>query len=161
VGAGEKGQPDPVHVLLQGSGDNHLRRLVKTGIDDFEPGVPEGPGDDLGAAIVSVQSHLADQEPDLSLPAHRHSCTRPSRYAPKTVFNVSQISPTEAYARTASRMAGIRFSFVRAVCSSLFRTLACRSFSLRWRTVSRRATSPGSTSAPILRVGAFMLSPSE
>ena len=74
---GQERQPDAVHVLLQGRRHNHLRRLVQSCVDDFEPGIAQGPCDDLGAAIVAVQADFSDQEPDLP-PALHHKCTRPS-----------------------------------------------------------------------------------
>ena len=60
VGTGEQRQPDGVGVLLDDGLDHLVGRLVEAGVDDLEPGVPEGPGDDLGAAVVPVQAGLGD-----------------------------------------------------------------------------------------------------
>src|SRR6267142_4551499 len=60
VGAGEDREADDVDVFLDGGGGDHFRGLAKAGVDDFHAGVAEGPGDDLGAAIVAVQARLGD-----------------------------------------------------------------------------------------------------
>ena len=39
-------------------------RLVQAGVDDLHAGVPQGAGDDLGAAVVPVQAGLGDDDPD-------------------------------------------------------------------------------------------------
>src|SRR5580704_17821424 len=39
VRAGEDGEADDLHVLLQGGVNNHLRRLAQAGIDDFHAGI--------------------------------------------------------------------------------------------------------------------------
>jgi hypothetical protein len=66
VGAGEDRDADRVRVLLDRRLDDLLRRLVETGVDDLHPGVPEGSGDDLGAAVVPVQAGLRDHHTDLA-----------------------------------------------------------------------------------------------
>ena len=55
-------RPYRVHVLLDGSRRDHLRGLVQAGVDDLEPRVAQGAGDDLGAAIVAVEAGLRDQD---------------------------------------------------------------------------------------------------
>ena len=40
--------------------DDLVGRLVEAGVDDLEPGVTEGPGDDLGSSVVPVQTGLGD-----------------------------------------------------------------------------------------------------
>ncbi len=62
MGAGEERQPDGVGVLLDHRLGHLLRRLVEAGVDDLEAGVPQGPGDDLGAAVVPVEPGLGDDD---------------------------------------------------------------------------------------------------
>ena len=60
VGPGQEGQPDGVGVLLDDGLDHLVGGLVQPGVDDLEPGVAEGPGDHLGAAVVPVQAGFGD-----------------------------------------------------------------------------------------------------
>ena len=39
-----------------------LGRLVQAGVDDLEAGVAQGPGDDLGAPVVAVETGLGDDD---------------------------------------------------------------------------------------------------
>ena len=64
--SGEDRKPDYLHIFLQGGVDDHFRGLSQTSINDFHARVAEGPRDDLGAAVVTV-------EPGLS---HKHSYGR-------------------------------------------------------------------------------------
>jgi len=57
---------DRVRVLLDRGLDDLLRRLVETRVDDLHAGVPQGPRDDLRAAVVTVQSGLGDHHPNTS-----------------------------------------------------------------------------------------------
>src|ERR1700676_5438173 len=61
VGAGEDREADDVDVFLDGGGGDHLRCLAQAGVDHFHAGVAQGAGDDLGAAVVAVQSGLGNQ----------------------------------------------------------------------------------------------------
>ena len=65
VRAGEDGDTDCVGVLLHGRLDDLLRRLVQAGVDHFHARVAERARDDLGAAIVSVETGLCDDDSDL------------------------------------------------------------------------------------------------
>ncbi len=47
-----------------GGGRDHLRRLVQAGVDDLHPGVAQRGGDDLGAAVVAVETGLGDENSD-------------------------------------------------------------------------------------------------
>jgi len=60
VRAGQDRHAHSVGVLLDGSLDDLLRRLVKTRVDDLHPGITQGSSDDLRAAIVAVQTGLCD-----------------------------------------------------------------------------------------------------
>ena len=63
MGAREKGQPDGVGILLH-HGLHHLfGRLVEARVDDLEAGVAQGPGDDLGPPVVSVETRLGHDDP--------------------------------------------------------------------------------------------------
>ena len=63
VRAGEDREPDAVHVLGDGGGDDLLRRQPDALVDDLEAGVACPDGDLLGAVGVPVQAGLADQQP--------------------------------------------------------------------------------------------------
>src|SRR5947209_488156 len=56
-------QADRVGVFLDGRFGDLFGRLVKSGVDDLIAGVSEGPGHDLRAAVVPVQSGLGDDDP--------------------------------------------------------------------------------------------------
>ena len=58
VGPRQQGQADGVGVLLDDRLDHLVGRLVEAGVDDLEPGVPQGPGDDLGTSVVAVEPGL-------------------------------------------------------------------------------------------------------
>jgi hypothetical protein len=60
VGAGQNRQPHDVRVLLQRGAGNHLRGLTQAGVNHFHAGIAQRAGDDLGAAIVPVESRLGD-----------------------------------------------------------------------------------------------------
>src|SRR5262249_23647536 len=64
VSSRKYGEPDDVHVLLDGGRGDLLRRLAQPGIDDLHPCVPQGSSDHLGASVVSVQTWLRDQDAD-------------------------------------------------------------------------------------------------
>ena len=69
VGTREHREPDGVGVLLEGGLGDLLGGLVQAGVDHLEPGVPQGPGDDLGPPVVAVQPGLGDHHP--IAPPHR------------------------------------------------------------------------------------------
>ena len=59
---------------------DHLGRLVQARVDHLEAGVAQRAGDDLGAAVVTVEAGLGDE--DAERPgAHSHAG---SRYSPNT-----------------------------------------------------------------------------
>ena len=58
VGPGEQRQADGVGILLHHGLDHLFRRLMESGVDDLEPGIPQGPGDHLRPAVVAVQSRF-------------------------------------------------------------------------------------------------------
>ena len=64
---GEDRQPDGVGVLLDHGLHDLLRRLVQTRVDDLHPGVAQRAGDDLRAAVVTVEAGLGDDDADLAL----------------------------------------------------------------------------------------------
>src|SRR4030095_6675521 len=64
MGAGQNRQADGIRVLLQRRRDNLLGSLPETRIDHFHPGVPQGPGDDLGTAVVAVKSRFGNDYAD-------------------------------------------------------------------------------------------------
>ena len=61
MGAGQDREPDAVHVLLDRGRDDLLRSLVQTGVNHFETGIAKGAGDDLGAAVMAVQTRFSHQ----------------------------------------------------------------------------------------------------
>ena len=63
VRAREQGEPDGVGVLLDDGLNHLLGRLVEAGVDDLEPAVAQGPGDDLGPPVVPVEAGLGHDHP--------------------------------------------------------------------------------------------------
>src|SRR5438876_530909 len=61
----EARQADRVDVLLDRGLDDVLRRLPQAGVDDLHAGVAQRAGDDLGPAVVAVESRFRDQDADL------------------------------------------------------------------------------------------------
>src|SRR5205823_12205651 len=57
----EDAQSDRIDVFLQRRLGDHLGRLANARVDDFEAGVAQRAGDDLGAAVVAIQARLGDQ----------------------------------------------------------------------------------------------------
>ena len=55
-------ETEDVGVLLDDGLDDLLRCLVKSGVDDFETGVPQRPRDDLRAPIVSIETGFGDYD---------------------------------------------------------------------------------------------------
>ena len=58
VGTGEDRHTHGVGVLGQGRLDDLLGGLVQAGVDHLDPGIPQGPGDDLGASVMAVEAGL-------------------------------------------------------------------------------------------------------
>ncbi len=61
VRSGEGRQAHGVDILLKSRFRDLGRGLMKTGVDHLEPGIAEGPGDHLGATIVSVKTWFCDE----------------------------------------------------------------------------------------------------
>jgi len=66
VRAGEDREPDGVGILLNGGLGDLLGRLVQARVDHLHTGIAQGAGDDLRAAVVTVQSGFGDDDPDFS-----------------------------------------------------------------------------------------------
>ncbi len=62
MGPGQQGQADGVGILLDGGLGDLLRRLVQPGVDDLEAGVAQGPGDDLGPAVMAIEPGLGHHD---------------------------------------------------------------------------------------------------
>ena len=58
--SGQEGQSQSISVLLNNSLHHLFRRLVQTGVDDLKTSVTKGSSNNLGAAVVSVQSRFGD-----------------------------------------------------------------------------------------------------
>ena len=106
VRAGEDRQADHVDVLLHGGGGDHLRRLVQPGVDHLHPGVAQRRGDDLGAAVVAVETRLGDQHADRARAA---SVQEPGIVSERPPFSRSSAS--------AASEAKVRQSCDAAACS--------------------------------------------
>src|SRR5207237_235769 len=61
----EARQADRVDVLLDRGLDDVLRTLPQAGVDDLHAGVAQRAGDDLGPAVVAVESRFRNQDADL------------------------------------------------------------------------------------------------
>jgi hypothetical protein len=88
MGAGEDTQTDDGNILLEGNRHDVLDSLADTGVDHLETGVAECAGDDLGAAIVTVQSRLRYEY------AGAHQNTTGCWNSPQTALSADTISPT-------------------------------------------------------------------
>ena len=55
-------RPDGVGVLLDRRLDDLLRRLVQPGVDHLHARVAQGAGDDLGAAVMTVEPGLGHDD---------------------------------------------------------------------------------------------------
>ena len=64
VRAREDRDADRVGVLLHDGLDDLLRRLVQARVDDLHAGIAKRPGDDLGSAIVAIESRLRNDHAD-------------------------------------------------------------------------------------------------
>ena len=109
--AGEDAEADRVDVLLQRRLDDHLRRLMQAGVDDLEPGVAQRARDDLGAAVVPVESRFGDQ--DAQPPAGSLRASDPCRvavHAEHLAEDVRDLARPCTSAFTASMIGGIRFA---------------------------------------------------
>src|SRR5207248_439043 len=89
VRAGENGQADRVHVLLDGGRDDLLRRLVQPGVDDFHASVAQRAGHDLRSAVVPVKTGLRDDHPDLAHDGKRNRNAAAIR-PPARLFQLAQ-----------------------------------------------------------------------
>src|SRR5689334_9553463 len=67
VRAAHDGETNRVDVLLNRGAGDHLRRLVKTRVDDLEARVAQGTGDDLCPAIVAVEAGFGYQNADVGV----------------------------------------------------------------------------------------------
>ena len=100
VRAREDRDADRVRVLLDRGLDDLLRCLVEAGVDHLHTRVAERPGDDLGAAVVSVEAGLGDDHanplphqggsirrwPFLSRPGGRRAGTHLPRRSPESRY---------------------------------------------------------------------------
>ena len=59
VRAREDRDADRVGILLHDGLDDLLRRLMQARVDDLHAGIAKRPGDDLGAAIVAIESRAS------------------------------------------------------------------------------------------------------
>lgn len=60
--SGEDAQADAVHVFLNGSVRDHLRRLAQAGVDDLHPRVAQGTGDDFRSSVMAVETGLSYED---------------------------------------------------------------------------------------------------
>ena len=72
--AREDRDPDGVGILLDRRLDDLLGGLMEAGVDHLHARVAEGAGDDLGAAVVPVETGLGDNH--AYLPLHMGSIRR-------------------------------------------------------------------------------------
>ena len=54
-------EPNDVDVFLNRRVGDHLRRLVQTSVDDFHACVAERGGNDLRAAVVTIETGLRNE----------------------------------------------------------------------------------------------------
>ncbi len=73
VGARQDRQADGVGVLLDDRFGNLFRRLVQPRVNDLETRLPQGPGDDPGTAIVTIEAGFGYHHPVGALHRYRYS----------------------------------------------------------------------------------------
>jgi hypothetical protein len=61
---GENARPDHVDVLLDRDPDDLGRRPVQARVDDLHTGISQRARDDLDATVMTVETDLAEQDPD-------------------------------------------------------------------------------------------------
>ena len=66
VRTGQDREPDRIGVLLERRGNDLLRGLPKAGVDHLHARITQGAGDDLGPAIVAVETRLGDDDSDFA-----------------------------------------------------------------------------------------------
>ena len=101
-------QADDGHVFLDRDRRDVLDALPDAGVDDLESGVAQCARDDLGAAVVPVETGLGDQN------TNGHQNTTGCRNSPHTALSAETISPTVQYALAQSISLCIRLSFPSA-----------------------------------------------
>ena len=95
VRAGQERQADGIRVFLQRGLGNLLRRLVQTRVDHLKPTVAQGTRDDLGPAVVTVETGFRDDDSIPALHAGGTLVTGP-RARPTgatATFGTSQLDP--------------------------------------------------------------------
>src|SRR5205814_10694030 len=65
----QDGKTDDVDVFLDRGGRDHLRRLVKAGVNDLHSSITKRGGDDFCATIVAIQTRFCDEYPNSCQPA--------------------------------------------------------------------------------------------
>ena len=75
MGAAQQAQADDVDVFIDSGPDDLFRGPANARVDDFVPRVAQGTDQELGAAVVSVEADLADQ--DTFRCVGTHGATRP------------------------------------------------------------------------------------
>lgn len=59
--SGEDADPYHINVLLYSRGHHVFRPTVQARVDYFHPGIAQSSRDDFGTTIMSIKSHLGDQ----------------------------------------------------------------------------------------------------
>src|SRR5215213_7037972 len=139
--------PDDVDVLVSRDGAHGCRSLTQSGVDHLHARVAQRAGNDLDAAVVTIEPDFGNQD------ATAHATAR-SVHAPNTISSAAVISPTVTCARTASRNAGIRLTVGSAASRRIAsRVVPTRSASRSVFTCSSRASWRSSTAGSMLSVG--------
>src|SRR5947208_12241992 len=133
------GEADHLGVLLERCLEHHLGSLAEPGVNHLVTRVAQGPGDHLHTPVMAVQPNLGDHDPDWAHGGRRHQTTAVSVYVPKTSIMACMISPSVAYARTASRMYGIRLSVPAAALRNPLSALLHSAWSRLRRTCRTRS----------------------
>jgi hypothetical protein len=64
MGPGQDRESDHVDVLLRGIAHDLFDGLMQSGVDDFEPRLAEGKGDDPGPSVMTIEPWLGEQNAD-------------------------------------------------------------------------------------------------
>ena len=66
VCTGQDGEADAVNILLNGCGDDHLRRLAQAGVDDLHARIAQCTRDDFSSTVMAIEPGLGYKNADWS-----------------------------------------------------------------------------------------------
>jgi hypothetical protein len=97
VTAGEYGQTDQIHIFLDRTLDDLLRRYPESQEDHLKGGIPENPRHQSDAPVVAIEAGFGQQYPDvLVIVTHVSPVEQTRSLSIRHTLQASLISPMEA-----------------------------------------------------------------